>query len=121
MIYALPALTCVCGCVTHAPETDPAPVFAMPEAFTAGAGDPIAEDLWWTHFNDPVLTGLIESALNNNLTLAQALVRINLAHAFVDQARAGRLPQIGVDADAERRWERLLDLDTSDKPTDLDE
>ncbi|GMW01826.1 MAG: hypothetical protein AMXMBFR84_29630 [Candidatus Hydrogenedentota bacterium] len=119
--YAIPALACLAGCVTHAPNTDPQPLIDVPPAYTQQSTGAPVQGPWWTELQDDELSALIESALANNFTLAQGLIRVELAQAFVKQARAQRLPQIGFDADVERRWEKLLNPDTSDEPTKLDE
>ena len=43
---------------------------------------------WWTGFNDPVLTALIEKAIKGNLDLQQAVLRVIEAHQGEVSARA---------------------------------
>ena len=45
---------------------------------------------WWTLFDDPILTSLVESAYRQNLPLQIAGLRILEARALLGGARAGR-------------------------------
>ncbi len=88
------------GCVSLAPEAEtPAVVAAMPEAYPQGAdaGDyrPAA---WWQEFEDPVLDGLVDRALDANLDIAQAAARADRAAAQARVARAGLLPSLEASA-----------------------
>lgn len=49
---------------------------------------------WWTQFDDPLLTSLIERAIAGNLDLATARSRIAGARAQEREARAARLPTL---------------------------
>ncbi len=49
---------------------------------------------WWTALNDPVLTGLIARAADENLDLKQAAARIEAARAGVGFARGEQLPAV---------------------------
>jgi len=48
---------------------------------------------WWTTFDDPVLTGLVERAYRENLTLRQAGVRVLQARAQLGIATGSIFPQ----------------------------
>lgn len=50
---------------------------------------------WWTQFNDPVLTNLIDEALANNKNVKIAAANIDNAVGILIQVRAPLLPQIG--------------------------
>ncbi len=50
-------------------------------AMSATIGDPVSEVEWWKTFNDPLLTSLIERAVESNLDLKQATARIRQARA----------------------------------------
>lgn len=54
------------------------------------------EDAWWQNFNDPVLTKLIEMAVENNYNIASALKRIQMASKEIGMARSGYFPTIGL-------------------------
>lgn len=62
----------------------------------------IVNTLWWQQFNDPVLDGLIQTALENNKDVRIAAARIEEFAARVDIARSGFYPQIGYDTAANR-------------------
>lgn len=57
---------------------------------------------WWNAFNDPVLSQLINRALEQNLDLAQATARIEQAHAGLGAANAALLPSATVNGQAAR-------------------
>ncbi|PYP80970.1 MAG: RND transporter, partial [Gemmatimonadetes bacterium] len=49
-------------------------------------------DRWWTGFGDPVLTSIVERAVEQNLDLAAALARVDQARAAARRAGAALLP-----------------------------
>jgi len=57
---------------------------------------------WWTTFNDPVLTGLVEDAIASNLDLKQAVARVREARARTDINRAGLFPSLDASGTAGR-------------------
>lgn len=65
------------GCSFAPPSRTPEPVAVVPgayqEAELAGAYEPIR---WWRAFDDPVLNGLVEEALDDNLDLKEAVARL---------------------------------------------
>jgi NodT family efflux transporter outer membrane factor (OMF) lipoprotein len=50
-------------------------------------------DRWWSGFNDPELTVIIERALHQNLDLAASLARVDHARAIAREAGARLAPQ----------------------------
>lgn len=56
---------------------------------------------WWVSFGDPQLTTLIEEALKNNPSLAEAEARARQAQAVADTAYAARLPAVDLEAGAQ--------------------
>jgi NodT family efflux transporter outer membrane factor (OMF) lipoprotein len=50
---------------------------------------------WWSGFNDPTLTALIEKAIKGNLNLQQAVLRVIEANQGEVSARAAGLPTLG--------------------------
>lgn len=62
---------------------------------------------WWDAFNDPVLSQLINRALEQNLDLAQATARIEQAHAGLGAANAALLPSATVSGQAARARQSL--------------
>lgn len=57
---------------------------------------------WWTAFNAPELDHLVDEALANNRTLAQADANLEAARASASAARGGALPQLSGQAGAVR-------------------
>jgi NodT family efflux transporter outer membrane factor (OMF) lipoprotein len=60
------------------------------------------EAAWWTAFNDPELTSLIERARDANPTLRQAALRIEEARAQLDAVGARDLPRASLDSSYSR-------------------
>ena len=83
------------------PAADLAPYHNSPlvEQRTAAAPPPPL-DTWWSGFNDPELTAIIERALNQNLDLAASLARVNHARAIAREAGARLLPDGSANASA---------------------
>jgi len=50
--------------------------------------------IWWSSFNDPVLSELIDRAIKNNLSLKEALARVREARAQRGISQAATLPTI---------------------------
>ncbi len=57
---------------------------------------------WWTTFDDPVLTGLIDQAVHNNLDLKQATAKVREARARRGVSRAGLFPALDAGGSATR-------------------
>lgn len=93
---------CAVGPDYQAPHT--APIAAAP--FT-GAADPAftreaVQDRWWTLYNDPVLTRMVEDALHANTDIRVAAARVEHARALLRGAKSARLPTTSIDASAQR-------------------
>ncbi len=71
------------------------------------------EQTWWHNFGDPSLDAFIARALENNITLAIAGTRIEEARAARLGAFSALMPQISINADAQRGNQGLY---TSDQP-----
>jgi multidrug efflux system outer membrane protein len=91
---ALVTLALLSGCMVG-PDYE-RPKLDMPEAFRYEEGD--ARDTsnadWWTALQDPVLDGLIEEALANNLTIKAAAANVLQASAVLMQVRSPLFPQV---------------------------
>lgn len=72
------------------PAVDAAPAFATKTARLQP--EPVAESSWWTRFEDPALTQLVESALRSNLDLREAVTRVEAARAIRSEVRQSSLP-----------------------------
>lgn len=90
-------VVCFAGC-TVGPDYRPAPAAlgrfhnasAVAARSAAASAPPL--DRWWTGFGDPILTSVVERALERNLDLAVALARVNQARAVARSAGAALLP-----------------------------
>ncbi|MBS1135828.1 MAG: transporter [Burkholderiaceae bacterium] len=87
------ALTACASTETKLPAVD---VPALDAAPVAGI------DRWWTQFNDPQLTALIEEALASNLDLGIAVLRIEEARANLRIVRSSLYPAVEAYAGADR-------------------
>lgn len=83
------------------PEQWPTEATILEDA-TAGESAEEEWENWWTRFEDPTLTALVERALDDNLELQQQLQRIEQARAQLGLARAGSWPTLSAQADAAR-------------------
>jgi len=66
------------------------------------AGTPAEIATWWEGFNDPLLTRLVTTGLEQNLDLAQATARVMQARAGVGAATAALLPSGSIAGSAAR-------------------
>lgn len=58
--------------------------------------------LWWTQFDDPQLTELIDGAIENNRDLAEALANIERAKALRSQSAGSYMPTVDAGGEAGR-------------------
>lgn len=65
---------------------------------------------WWTVFDDPALDQLVEQAVQDNKSVAQAIARVREARARRNISTAGLLPSIGGSGSA-RDTQRTVDAD----------
>jgi NodT family efflux transporter outer membrane factor (OMF) lipoprotein len=94
-------LVTVAACAPVGPDFDPpaelAPATWQSEAAEGLAIGPLAPGSlarWWSNFNDPVLSGLIEMAVAGNLDLQLARARLHEARARLGVARADEFPDL---------------------------
>ncbi len=78
-----------------------APKLDLP-AGTANAAQNELLEHWWTAFNDPVLTALIEEAFANNLDLKVTLARIDAARSQVLLAQSYLAPSVDLSVGGSR-------------------
>jgi NodT family efflux transporter outer membrane factor (OMF) lipoprotein len=71
---------------------------ALPAAFREGAARDPSEKPYWLAFNDAILDGLIETALEGNFDIASAKHRIAQAEAVARQTLAPLLPSVSAEA-----------------------
>src|SRR5262249_50192511 len=86
---------CAVGPDYRAPELATLP--AYPHAETLAARPAMAPapslDRWWQGFDDPVLTRIVQRALDQNLDLEASLARVAQARAVAQEAGAALLPE----------------------------
>jgi len=89
---------CVVGPRYQAPQADLAPLHntMKSEPGTSQPSPPL--DQWWTGFQDPTLTHIVDRTLRQNLELTAALARVDQARAVAREAGAGLLPQGDLEA-----------------------
>lgn len=107
------AVAALAGC-TVGPE-HASPTVSTPASWTgdkdADSARPVASlatvgeanvDQWWTAFQDPILSALIERANAGNLSLSQAESRVRQARAALTIVGGQALPQVDAGASASR-------------------
>lgn len=67
-------------------------------AVLAGLASYAEEDAWWQSFGDPMLDSLVERGLDANYELGAAVRRVEIARAYVGQAKSAYYPTVGVSA-----------------------
>ncbi len=82
------------GCMSVGPD------YEEPEYPTIkGAQTNIVDTVeWWNQFNDPILTSMVDQALENNRNLKLAIARVREARARLGIARAAYGPTVDVNA-----------------------
>lgn len=85
---------------TYVPPSPSAP--AQWSAPLPHDGDKTQLAQWWTHWNDPALTALIDAAQANNATLEQAAARIEQARALLSAVGATAWPGASGSVNAQR-------------------
>jgi multidrug efflux system outer membrane protein len=76
---------------------------AWPDTPAQPASTPEEMKAWWRRFDDPVLDGLIERALEDNLDLQLGFARVQEARARLGLARAEQFPTVALQAEASRQ------------------
>lgn len=89
---------CAVGPVYERPET---PIPAQWQVNIQQAND-LANSTWWEQFDDPVLTNLIQIALQENKDVQIAAARVEEYFGRYGVTRSAQLPQVGAAADAAR-------------------
>src|SRR5271170_5544496 len=81
------------------------PAVNMPEDFRFAdnrTANSFGDLPWWQVFEDPVLQGLIGTALTNNYDLKQAVARVEQSRDLAAVANSTFFPQIGYGGDVGR-------------------
>src|SRR5512137_1929464 len=100
--FAVLVAAAVAGCTVG-------PDYARPDVDTPSAwridypkAADVANTKWWEQFGDPVLNGLIETALRENRDIRIAAARVDQFVGALVSTRSQSLPQLGYGADASR-------------------
>ena len=104
-------LALLTGCMTVGPDYK-RPVIDAPAAwrFEEKEVRDLANTAWWQQFNDPVLNGLVSTALEQNKDLLIATARIEEFFGRYFSTRGDQFPSAGGNADAFRQ--RLSEKNT---------
>jgi multidrug efflux system outer membrane protein len=112
LFYCLIIMTT--GCLNLGPKYErPELEIEVPGEYENAAGHseiPEGEEAWWQVFNDPDLNLVVEQVTRNNLDVKQATARVLELHYQVVQTRAGRLPQLGLQAQAQRQQQPIIGI-----------
>ncbi|MFN4175948.1 efflux transporter outer membrane subunit [Phenylobacterium sp.] len=113
----LASLTLVSATLAACATPRPADV-ALPQAYEAPAAPPgaVALDAWWTAFNDPELTGLVEQALARNPDVRTAAARLAEVRAQRTSAILQYLPTGDASGSAKRTQTEQLSGTAVDIP-----
>jgi NodT family efflux transporter outer membrane factor (OMF) lipoprotein len=99
--WSLVFMLFLCGCAGVGPDYTPPEVpvspawhAATPDTPAPGPADPERLSRWWETLHDPILTGLVKTAVERNPDLRQALSRVKEARARRSIAGADLLPTL---------------------------
>jgi NodT family efflux transporter outer membrane factor (OMF) lipoprotein len=96
----------LCGCSSVPQQTSTALPFTVPSAWadTGVAATSPASSLvtWWSYFNDPLLSQLVNTALQANTSIVGAQASLRQSRAQRDMAAAGLWPSLGSSASVQR-------------------
>src|SRR6266705_1763856 len=98
LVLAAPLSACMVGPDYRRPEVD------VPVAWRLGAVEAgeISNIAWWEQFQDPVLSSLVRTALENNRDLEIATANVDQAFAQYGIVRSAQFPQVNARASATR-------------------
>src|SRR6202165_351477 len=98
LLLAAPLSACMVGPDYRRPEVD------VPAAWRLGATEAgeISNIAWWDHFQNPVLSSLVRTALANNKDLEIATANVDQAFAQYGIVRSAQFPQVNAGASATR-------------------
>jgi len=91
------AATLLSACVMPPKDAPREHALGAADLGLSSAAAPVPQAQWWKAYHDPQLDRLVEQALANNPSLAQAMARVREAQALADTAHAGLLPSVSYD------------------------
>ncbi len=106
-LQALPLALALLGGCSVGPNYRPPSLAVLnaPERFVAPSPAATPETdlaMWWTRFDDPALSALVDRALARNRDIDAAVARLRQARAGVRAAVGAQLPTLGVSGSANR-------------------
>lgn len=104
LMMAMPMLLAACAAGPDYREPALAPIrLNSPQAAQFGAQEEAADTAeWWRVFDDPVLAGYVQAALEHNHDMRQAWANLQAARAAFDERQHDRLPDVSVQAGHQR-------------------
>ncbi len=112
------------GCITVGPDYRPSDTSVSAAWHTrpnmgldTGETDPQSMEAWWTVFNDPAISSLINRAVAGNLDLKKARARIREARARRGVSKSGLFPTFETSGSA--AWSRTSNDTGVDNNTEL--
>jgi len=90
-------LTLAGGCAVYRGKAPEEPTVEIPASFTHHPDGDIPIDRWWTEFEQPQLSIVVDRVVTNNLTLRQAWARLLQSDALVQFEGAGLYPQLNLE------------------------
>lgn len=99
-LVGLLAAVCCGACTSLLPQRATPPEGDLPASFSLGNTDVAESNRWWQDFHSQELNGLVDAALQDNLTLRQLWARLDQAGCAVVVAASGLYPHLDLGADA---------------------
>jgi NodT family efflux transporter outer membrane factor (OMF) lipoprotein len=93
------------ACGLHDVNDNPSPLVAGNEVYSMTSGEKVATGIWYRSFGDEKLNTLIEQALAKNLTVVQALARLDQARAITKGSRSDLFPKLDAEVSSRKSWE----------------
>lgn len=100
---ALAIATVLAGCVTRAPDPQPAPSVELPAEWNTPIPENAAASAWLNDLQDPALNALVEEALADNANLQTAAYRFAQSLAEAGLIRADERPTANFGLDGNRQ------------------
>ncbi len=100
LLLLLALSACAVGPTYEKPAISLAPLHSKAPIAARSASAPPPLESWWSGFNDPELSRIVERALAQNLDLAAALARVEQARAAAREAGARLAPTVNANAQA---------------------
>lgn len=97
---------CAVGPRYKRPAVSVAKNWTVDQSLGTNTGEPTEQ--WWTSFNDPELTRLIQRAVKANLDLKLAAARVAEARAQTGVPKSGFFPAVNATASASRNRQRVI-------------